>query len=124
MDVLVDTQALLWFEGADSRLSKKAKEAISDPKNEKFISVASFWEIAIKLSIGKPELKMSFDELTSLIGYHHLAIEVSHTRKVIGLPTHHRDPFDRLLIAQAIDEKMSIVSADTQFDAYGVKRIW
>ncbi len=124
MHVLVDTQALLWFEAGDRRLSSIAKSAISDRDNIKTISMASLWEIAIKLSIGKLELDVTFDDILSLSGYQHLAVESAHLRVVRNLPLHHRDPFDRLIIAQASHLHLPIVSSDEQFDSYGVKRIW
>ncbi len=124
MHVLVDTQALLWFEAGDRRLSSIAKSAISDRDNIKSVSMASLWEIAIKLSIGKLELDVTFDDILSLSGYQHLAVESAHLRVVRNLPLHHRDPFDRLIIAQASHLHLPIVSSDEQFDSYGVKRIW
>lgn len=124
MQVLVDTQALLWFEAGDRRLSSIARSAISDPDNIKTISMASFWEIAIKLSIGKLELDVTFDDILMLSGYRHLAVESAHLRVVRDLPLHHRDPFDRLIIAQAKYLHLPIVSSDGQFDSYAVKRIW
>ncbi len=124
MHALVDTQALLWFEAGDRRLSSIAKSAISDRDNIKTISMASLWEIAIKLSIGKLELDVTCDDILSLSGYQHLAVESAHLRVVRNLPLHHRDPFDRLIIAQASHLHLPIVSSDEQFDSYGVKRIW
>ena len=124
MHVLVDTQALLWFEAGDRRLSSIARSTISDSDNIKSVSMASLWEIAIKLSIGKLELDVSFDDILALSGYRHLAIESAHLRTVQNLPLHHRDPFDRLIIAQGMHLELPIVSSDEQFDSYGVKRIW
>jgi len=124
MHVLVDTQALLWFEAGDKRLSSIARSTISDPDNIKSVSMASLWEIAIKLSIGKLELDVSFDDILALSGYRHLAIESAHLRIVQNLPLHHRDPFDRLIIAQGMHLDLPVVSSDGQFDSYGVKRIW
>ena len=97
-------------------------------RTKKFLSVASLWEIAIKLSIGKLTLSAPFNVLIprqlSLNGFELLDIEIDHTAVVAVLPFHHRDPFDRLLIAQAAVEKMSVISVDTAFDAYPVTRLW
>jgi len=99
-----------------------ARALIEDEKNRKFISVASLWEIAIKFSIGKLSLSAPFDQLIpqqlSLNGFELLPIEIAHLATVAALPFHHRDPFDRLLIAQAMTEKIPVVSSDSAFDAY------
>jgi PIN domain nuclease of toxin-antitoxin system len=124
MNLLLDTQAFLWFESGDSRLSSAAKQIIQDPTNIKFISLATYWEIAIKDSLGKLELHISFDDLFDLKGYTHLHIGGEHLKALRILPMLHRDPFDRLLIAQALAEQFSVVGSDSQFDLYGVKRIW
>jgi PIN domain nuclease of toxin-antitoxin system len=128
MKLLLDTQAFLWFIMGSSNLSAHARALIEDVANEKFLSVASLWEIAIKLSIGKLALSAPFDVLIpqqlSLNGIELLNITVEHAAVVAGLAFHHRDPFDRLLIAQALVEKMSIVSIDAAFDAYSVTRLW
>lgn len=124
MNVLLDTHAFLWFESADSRLSKTAKEAIQNPENIKYISIASFWEIVIKNSIGKLHMDSTFEMLFSLSGYHHLEISFSHLEKLRHLQFFHRDPFDRLVISQGLTEKMPIVSIDDNFDKYNVERIW
>jgi len=124
MNLLLDTQAFLWFESGDKRITATVKQAITEPVNVKFISMAVFWEIAIKNSLGKLELHIPFDDLLMLNGYTHLHITGSHLKAVRALPYHHRDPFDRLLIAQAMQESFAIISADKQFDSYGIKRIW
>jgi PIN domain nuclease of toxin-antitoxin system len=124
MNLLLDTQAFLWFEVGDSRLSPIAVQAIKNPLNIKFISLASFWEIAIKNSIGKLELHVPFDDLFNLKGYSHLYISGEHLKVLRNIPLYHRDPFDRLIIAQALHEKFSVVGSDSHFDLYGVKRIW
>lgn len=124
MNLLLDTQSFLWFESGDSRLSETAKKNISDSSNTKFLSIASYWEIAIKNSIDKLELHVSFDELLSLPGYTIIHISPEHLKMLRSLPYHHRDPFDRMIIAQSLCENISAVSSDLQFDLYGVKRIW
>ena len=122
MKLLLDTHMFLWFIMRSALLSADTRALIEDEKNRKFISVASLWEIAIKSSIGKLSLSAPFDQLIpqqlSLNGFELLPIEVSHLAAVTTLPFHHRDPFDRLLIAQALAENMPIVSSDPAFDTY------
>jgi PIN domain nuclease of toxin-antitoxin system len=128
MKLLLDTHTFLWFVIGSSNLSANARALIEDAANEKFLSVACLWEIAIKLSIGKLTLSAPFAVLISqqlgLNGLELLNITIEHAAVVAGLPFHHRDPFDRLLIAQAMVEKMPIVSIDTTFDTYPVTRLW
>ena len=128
MRLLVDTQSLIWFDQNDPRLSIRAKSLLESPDNELWLSPASYWEIAIKVSLGKLTLTTSFDEfLTRIIAQNRLVvlpILVEHCATLIGLAHHHRDPFDRMLIAQAITEKVAVVSSDEQFDVYPVTRLW
>jgi PIN domain nuclease of toxin-antitoxin system len=128
MKLLLDTHAFLWFIIGSSNLSDAARALIEDAANERFLSVASLWEMAIKLSIGKLSFSSPFDVLIpqqlSLNGIDLLNIEVAHAAIVATLPFHHRDPFDRLLIAQAIVEKMPVVSIDAALDTYGITRLW
>ena len=128
MKLLLDTHPLLWFYLGDAQLSPVAQAAIVDPANSKSVSPASFWEIAIKVSLGKYKLNESYDDFIQHAifdnGFDVLAIEPRHTAPLVTLPYHHKDPFDRLMIAQAIVEGISIVGADTMFDNYGVTRIW
>ncbi len=128
MRLLLDTHAFLWFVIGDTRLSGKARALIEDESNEKFFSIASLWEIAIKVSIGRLTLSAPFDDVfpAQLVknGIDLLGITVAHTSAVTSLPYHHRDPFDRLLIAQASREQMQIVSIDESLDAYPIVRLW
>ena len=128
MKLLLDTHSFLWFIGGSKSLSPIARGLIEDISNQPFLSVASLWEIAIKMSLGKISLTQPFEALIPqqmrLNGISLLAIELEHTAVVSKLPFHHRDPFDRLLIAQAIAEQLPIVSIDTNFDAYDIKRLW
>ena len=128
MKVLVDTQTFLWFVLGDPQLSSKARTLIEDPGNEKLISPASYWEIAIKVSIGKYSLSKPYADFVErgIIdnGFVILPIEPKHTAVVATLPLHHRDPFDRLIIAQAIVEQIPVVGNDEAFDAYPVTRLW
>ncbi len=109
-------------------MSVYARSLIEDASNEKFVSIISIWETAIKVSIGKMSLSAPFDVLfphqLQINGFELLPVKIEHTSVVTTLPFHHRDPFDRLLIAQAIEEKMTLVSVDGIFDDYGVTRLW
>lgn len=128
MKLLLDTHTFLWFIMGNPKLSANARTFIEDQANEKFLSVASLWEIAIKVSIGKLALSAPFDTLIpqqlSVNGFELLRLEIAHAAALINLPFHHRDPFDRLLIAQALVEQMQIVSIDSTFDAYQTSRLW
>ena len=127
-DVLLDTHAMLWFLWDDSRLSGPAKSLIEDANNRKLVSIASCWEIAIKVGLGKLDLGESSRSFLpreiARNNFELLSINLDHTTMVEGLVAHHRDPFDRLLIAQAMIEGLSVVSADAVFDEYGVSRLW
>jgi PIN domain nuclease of toxin-antitoxin system len=128
MRLLLDTHTFLWFFVGDNTLSQTARTLIEDESTEKFFSIASLWEIAIKVSIGKLTLTAPFDDIfpdqLANNGIDVLSITPAHTSAVTTLPFHHRDPFDRLLIAQAIIEQMELVSTDSAFDDYPVKRLW
>jgi PIN domain nuclease of toxin-antitoxin system len=128
MKLLLDTHTLLWFIAGSANLSANARNLIEDAANEKFVSIASIWETAIKISIGKMSLSAPFDVLfphqLQINGFELLPVTVEHTSVITTLPFHHRDPFDRLLIAQAIEEKMTMVSVDAHFDDYGITRLW
>ena len=128
MRVLLDTHAFLWFILDDARLSPNAAKAISDPVNVVEISPAVYWELAVKISVGKYKLNEPYQSFVegeiAANRFHVLPIEPRHTAALIGLPFHHRDPFDRLLVAQAISERIAVVSADSMLDSYGVSRIW
>ena len=128
MRILLDTHALLWFYLGDSKLSHPARTAIEEPTNTKLVSPASYWELAIKLSLGKYVLTESYDEFIQHAildnGFLILPVEPQHTSQVAALPfvSGHKDPFDRLLVAQAIVEKIPIVSDDEALDQYPVDR--
>lgn len=128
MTFLLDTHAFLWFALSDSRLSQTGKELISTPSNRLFLSPASYWEIAIKVSLGRYELSDDFGlfmrEQIAENSLDILPITLEHAAIVARLPFHHRDPFDRMLVAQAIGEKTPILSCDTTLDAYEIARVW
>jgi PIN domain nuclease of toxin-antitoxin system len=122
--VLVDTHTLLWWLADAPDLSPTARELIADPVTEPLVSVASVWEIAIKRRLGKLEVPEELIEVIETEGFRWLAIDPSHAWAVTELPDHHRDPFDRLLVAQAIAERTPIVTADPRFASYGVDVRW
>jgi PIN domain nuclease of toxin-antitoxin system len=124
--LLLDTHAFLWWVADDRRLSPRARRAIT--RETSFLSLASCWEMAIKISLKKliipdPPDRFIRDQL-ELNGFRLLPVSFEHALAVAGLPFHHRDPFDRLLAVQALDDELSLVSAGPVFEAYGVARIW
>jgi PIN domain nuclease of toxin-antitoxin system len=125
---LLDTHTFLWFVLNDSNLAPQAKLTIEDPANLLLISPVSYWEIAIKISAGKYRLNRSYEEFwrkgmqENAIGL--LPIELRHTSRLLSLPFHHKDPFDRLLVAQALTEQIPLLSGDPTLDAYGIQRVW
>ena len=127
MKVLLDTHALIWFIEGDSKLSLNAKSEIENLNNERFVSTVSLWEIAIKSSLDKLELKKSFKELNQSIidnDIQIITVQISHLNTLLTLLHHHGDPFDRLLISQAISENMTIISTDKHFKDYPTGIIW
>ncbi len=128
MRLLLDTHAFLWFITDDPQLSATAKVLIEDPNNEILVSPASYWETAIKVSIGKSSLTAPFEAfITQGIdgnGFTVLPIEPRHAAVLTTMPFHHRDLFDRMLVAQAQVEKISVVSIDAILDQYGINRLW
>lgn len=130
MRLLLDTHAFLWFVGGEASLSAAARSAIVDPANQAFVSIASAWEVAIKVSLGKLTVDALtvagfFDEQMEANGFAYLPIEPRHVFRVATLPFHHRDPFDRLLIAQALEESMTLVTREAAaFGPYGVALAW
>jgi PIN domain nuclease of toxin-antitoxin system len=127
MNILLDTHTLIWLLEGDNNLSENARKAIENPANTCVVSIASLWEIAIKINIGKLTMKMPYQALSQLVwenGIEILPIHFKHTLGLLAMPLHHRDPFDRILLAQAITEKMAIVSRDENFYLYEVQVIW
>lgn len=126
MKILLDTHVLLWFLNGDKKLSKHQKEIIESSKNLKFISIASLWEISIKLSLNKLKLPLdlkSFIQLIDQNGFLILPIELEHIIEISNLEFIHRDPFDRILIAQSVVEKLTLLTNDEDIVKYGVKTI-
>lgn len=128
MRALLDTNAFLWFISDSERLSVNARDFIADYENELVLSIVSLWEIAIKNSLGKLELLLPFNKLIpeqlemNSIGI--LPIEIIQLSRVIKLPFHHKDPFDRMIIAQCITEGMPVISSDAAFQKYPISTIW
>ena len=128
MRVLVDTHVFLWWVEGDRALPVKARAALADRDNECLFSLVSVWELAIKAGLGKLKLALPVqryvNEHVAANGFRMLDIQLAHVGRVESLASHHGDPFDRLLIAQALEEKIPVVTADPVFRDYGVKRIW
>lgn len=128
MKILIDTHALLWLITDDKKLSTKSKLYFTDPENELYFSMASFWEICIKTSIGKLSLSTSWEqtlkEELSFNSVQLLPISTEHCVQVSKLPFYHRDPFDRLIIAQAVVDELHIMSIDEHFEHYPISLIW
>ena len=128
MKLLLDTHALIWLFNGDQRLSLLARNAILSTGTTNWVSAVSLWEIAIKLGLGK--LRLGADAFSQLIaridadGVSLLGVAPAHCARVAAMPLHHRDPFDRMLVAQAQEERLAIVSGDAALDAYGVERVW
>lgn len=128
MRLLLDTHTFLWAVAAPRKLSARAVTALRNSSNELHLSAASVWEMAVKRSLGKLETDIALGDLIAQgrekIQLRLLDMTAEHAVSVEALPFHHKDPFDRLLIAQALWEEMPIVGADRRFDTYGVKRLW
>ncbi|HWT25615.1 MAG TPA: type II toxin-antitoxin system VapC family toxin [Solirubrobacteraceae bacterium] len=122
--LLVDTHAVLWWLADDPALSSGARAAIADPSAEPLVSAASLWEIAVKRSLGKLRVPDDLPDEIAAAGFGRLPVSPEHAWAVRGLPFHHRDPFDRLLVAQAQAERLPVVTADVRFAPYGVETRW
>ena len=129
MRLLLDSHAFLWWLFADPKLSRRARTAIEDDvENQVFVSAASAWEIATKYRIGKlPDAAVVAGNVAATIaeeGFNELSVSVRHAERAGSLVGHHQDPFDRMLMAQAMLDDLSLVSYERAFDVYGVKRLW
>jgi PIN domain nuclease of toxin-antitoxin system len=122
--LIVDTHAALWFLNGDSRLSQAARDLIEDDAIDRRLSAVSVWEVAVKRSLGKLKAPADFHQLLYEQGLLALPVTDAHALRIAGLPFHHRDPFDRMLVAQAMSEGMSIVSKDEILCAYEVTVLW
>ncbi len=121
MRLLLDTHALIWWLEDSATLSEASREAISNGDNEVLVSAASVWELAIKQAADKIRLPGSLQDVLAISGFGALAITAEHAVAAGALPMHHRDPFDRMLIAQAGLESLTIVTRDARFGPYGVR---
>jgi PIN domain nuclease of toxin-antitoxin system len=124
MDLLLDSHAFLWWDASDARLAGEVRRAIADPQNRVFLSAASAWEIAVKRALGKLEFRGSLAKAIAANGFEELAITTAHAERAAELPDHHRDPFDRMLIAQSLCESCVLITRDPAFKAYGVPCFW
>ena len=127
MRILLDTHAFIWFAEDDSQLNQTIKKTIEKPTNDIFLSIASIWEMAIKMQLNKLKINKSIEEIIDLVtlnGFELVPILPDHIIKMTTLNFYHRDPFDRIIIAQGLDENFKIVSRDKIFDNYGIERIW
>jgi PIN domain nuclease of toxin-antitoxin system len=128
MRLLLDTHTFLWFILDEPQLSSTARALIADPRNQIDVSPATYWEIAIKIRLDKYKLPEPFQEFMerqiALNRFNILHVEPRHAAPLTTLPFHHKDPFDRLLVAQAMVEQIPLVSNDTVLDAYPIRRLW
>jgi len=122
--ILLDSHALLWWEADDARLSDRARERIERPDSTALFSAVSLWELAIKQALGKLRLPDSLLSRLTEEGFQELPVTAAHGLLAGGLPRHHNDPFDRMLVAQASSEGLVIVTADTRIGAYNVPVLW
>ncbi len=128
MRVLLDSHTLIWAMDQPTKLSTIARNTIEDIQNELFVGAGNLWEISIKIGLGKLVLSQPFPpwcrQALQILDWAILPIEIDHAALQSTLPHHHGDPFDRMLVAQALTENMSVVSADKILEAYGIQRIW
>ncbi len=127
MNLLLDTHVILWYLEDSPSLSSAMGDVLESTENTLYLSIASLWEIAIKITIGKLNLSYSFDDLRSALIQFDIAIlpiEFNDTRQYLALPLHHRDPFDRIIISQAITNQLQLVSCDHVFVDYPISLFW
>ena len=127
MEYLVDTHALIWFMNGDTSLSPETIARIKNEENYCYVSIASIWEIAIKINLGKLEIKIGFEKIADFLIKNELKIlpvEFDHLQVLLKLKLIHRDPFDRVIIAQGISQDFTIITRDANFAHYPVKCIW
>ena len=128
MKLLLDTHAFIWYVTNNQKLSVTAQQLINESSNQVLLSIVSIWEMAIKHSVGKLSFELPFEvfvaQQLALNNFDLLNIKIAHLNVVANLPLHHRDPFDRLIIAQGMVESIPVISTDKIFDSYPVKRLW
>ena len=127
MNLLIDTHALIWFITDNDKLPLKTKQIIENKENNCYVSIATYWEIGIKNSIGRLDLNSDLETIFQIIeetGFETLPITTNQILRNANLEFHHQDPFDRIIIAQSLTEKMTIITRDSQFEDYNVPIIW
>ena len=127
MNLLLDTHVLIWFINGDDQLPEKSINLIKNLENRCFVSLVSIWEIAIKLSLGKIDVRGGLDEISKIMRRYELEllpITFEHLQKLMTLDFHHRDPFDRIIISQGLVEKLEVVTKDENFPYYNIKIVW
>jgi PIN domain nuclease of toxin-antitoxin system len=128
MELLLDTHVLIWWSLDSVKLSRKVYELLTNPENTHIISIASVWEIQVKVQLGKLDLDVKLPELIAhqqqVNNLQILPIDLTHIYAIENLPNQHRDPFDRIMIAQAMVEEVPFLSADKVFDLYPIERVW
>lgn len=124
MRLLIDSHVFLWWGAGSSALAASARNAIADPANDVIVSIATLWELAIKSALPKLPLPDDLETMVTEQGFSVLSIAFDHIRRFGMLPLHHRDPFDRMIIAQALTDGIPIATADRRFAAYGVQIVW
>lgn len=126
--ILIDTHTLLWFHEESDRLSVVAREIILRPDSERFVSYATLWEITIKASLKRLHLNLTMADFVAQKienqGMRVLNLELNHLGRLASLPWHHRDPFDRMMVAQALEEELTLISCDAALSHYPVKVLW
>ncbi len=127
MNLLIDTHALIWFITDNDKLPLKTKQIIENKENNCYVSIATYWEISIKKSIGRLDLHSDLETIFQIInetGFETLPITTNQILRNANLEFHHQDPFDRIIIAQSLVENMTIITRDSQFENYNVPIIW
>ena len=127
MNYLLDTHTLIWFLSGEDNLSDKSKEVIENPENSNFISIASIWELAIKISLGKFKFEQGFKKFLELIdanGFEIIPISFEHALRLSTLEFIHRDPFDRLIVVQAMTDNLTVITRDENMAKYEIKTLW
>jgi PIN domain nuclease of toxin-antitoxin system len=124
MQVLLDSHVFLWWDARDARLAEDARRVVGDPENRVLFSAASVWEIALKRALGKLEFEGNLTRAIVANGFEELPITALHAERAAALPDHHRDPFDRMLVAQALCESCVLMTRDRAFTPYGIPCFW
>ena len=127
MNLILDTHVFLWYLQDDANLKPAIVDILESTENSLYLSIASLWEIAIKMGLGKLDIGRPFDDLPLTLeqfNIHILSIEVQDTRICLDLPLHHRDPFDRIIVSQTLRSNFILVSRDAMLDNYSIQRLW